>query len=291
VTSKYIYDAWNLVAEVDGANNLVRSYIWGNDLSGSLQGAGGVGGLLAVKPLSGAAHFAAYDGNGNVSALVDGSTGSISAQYEYGPFGELIRASGPMAANPLRFSTKYADDETDFIYYGYRFYNPSTGRWPNRDPIGEKGGLNLYVFAHNTPINAFDPDGRFTYYPNQPASQIPRVRTGVYVCSQGIHMYVAYAGAAWGLYPEDGESIGNIASGRGIVYDENRLETDTCVEWQLDSCLYGIREFQSCVYKRYHNDVNRGGHRYSIVFHNCWHYVAEVILGCQAQALRAKWLP
>jgi uncharacterized protein RhaS with RHS repeats len=45
-----------------------------------------------------------------------------------GPFGELIRATGPMAKlNPFRFSTKYQDDETDFLYYGYRYYNPSTG--------------------------------------------------------------------------------------------------------------------------------------------------------------------
>jgi RHS repeat-associated protein len=55
-----------------------------------------------------------------------------------GPFGELIRATGPMAkANPCRFSTKYQDDETDLLYYGFRYYNPSTGRWMSRDPIDE----------------------------------------------------------------------------------------------------------------------------------------------------------
>jgi RHS repeat-associated protein len=57
-----------------------------------------------------------------------------------GPFGELIRCSGSMAkANPIRFSTKYQDDETDMDYYGYRFYNPSTGRWLSRDPIVDQG--------------------------------------------------------------------------------------------------------------------------------------------------------
>ena len=46
------------------------------------------------------------------------------------PFGEVLRATGPMAkANPFRFSTKYQDDETDLLYYGYRYYNASTGRW------------------------------------------------------------------------------------------------------------------------------------------------------------------
>ncbi|MEI6674879.1 MAG: RHS repeat-associated core domain-containing protein [Verrucomicrobiota bacterium] len=40
--------------------------------------------------------------------------------------------------------------------YGYRFYDPLTGRWPSRDPIEEKGGMNLYGFGSNAPINGFD---------------------------------------------------------------------------------------------------------------------------------------
>ena len=59
-------------------------------------------------------------------------------------------------ANPYRLSTKYQDDETDLIYYGYLYYNPSTGRWPNRDPIGERGGMNLYGFVGNSPLNRVD---------------------------------------------------------------------------------------------------------------------------------------
>jgi RHS repeat-associated protein len=74
-----------------------------------------------------------------------------------GPFGEVFRAIGPMArANPFRFSTKYQDEESDLIYYGYRYYNPCTGRWLTRDPISEKGGLNIYHFARNNPIGYVD---------------------------------------------------------------------------------------------------------------------------------------
>ena len=66
------------------------------------------------------------------------SSGSSVASYEYGPFGEPVRVSGAMAgANPFRFSTKYTDDETGMLYYGYRYYNPSLGRWVSRDPLGE----------------------------------------------------------------------------------------------------------------------------------------------------------
>jgi RHS repeat-associated protein len=58
--------------------------------------------------------------------------------------------------NPIRFSTKCTDDESDFLYYGKRYYNPSTGRWLSRDPVGEGGGRNLYGFAANNAVNMVD---------------------------------------------------------------------------------------------------------------------------------------
>lgn len=79
-----------------------------------------------------------------------------------GPFGKLLRATGPMAkANPFRFSTKFQDDETDMLYYGYRYYNASTGGWLSRDPIQERGGRNLYGFVYNNPIGRIDRLGLF----------------------------------------------------------------------------------------------------------------------------------
>ena len=84
----------------------------------------------------------------------------ILRRYEYGPFGEVLRATGPMAkANPFRFSTKYQDDETNLLYYGYRYYSPSFGRWISRDPIAEKGGSNLYAFLANNCLRTWDAYG------------------------------------------------------------------------------------------------------------------------------------
>lgn len=155
---RFVYDGSSLIPEVDTNGNYIRRYLWGTDLSGSMQGAGGVGGLLAVRDASGA-HVVGYDGNGNVAALF-GQSGE-SARYEYGPFGEVIRATGTMGKNnPFRFSTKYQDDETDLLYYGYRYYSASTGRWISRDPIEEVGGMNLCGFADNSAIGQFDKDGR-----------------------------------------------------------------------------------------------------------------------------------
>jgi RHS repeat-associated protein len=154
---KFLYDGWNLIGVLNSLFALQASFYWGSDLSGTIQGAGGVGSLLEINDAVNGVHFVGYDGNGNVSVLAKGSDGSVSVRYEYGPFGEVIRATGPMAkANPFRFSTKYQDDETDFLYYGYRYCNASTGRWLSRDPAEENGGENSSVFVSNEPLNETD---------------------------------------------------------------------------------------------------------------------------------------
>ncbi len=159
----FVYDGWNLVAELNATNKTVlRSYTWGSDLSGDMESAGGIGGLVLQRDHTGGGshHFVGYDGNGNVTALISGADSAVTAVYEHGPFGEPIRASGTQAkANPFRWSTKFTDGETDLVYYGYRYYSASTGRWINRDPIAEDGGINLYAFVLNRPINGVDPLG------------------------------------------------------------------------------------------------------------------------------------
>jgi hypothetical protein len=86
-SNKFVYDGWNLLADLNATNNaVIRSYVWGLDLSGSLQGAGGVGGLLAVNDAENGSHFCAYDGNGNITGLAKATDGTVSANYEYGPF-------------------------------------------------------------------------------------------------------------------------------------------------------------------------------------------------------------
>jgi RHS repeat-associated protein len=157
--TQFVYDGWRLLAELDATQNppaLLRSYVWGADLSSTLDGAGGVGGLLAMVDHAGggATYFYAYDGNGNVRALVNAADGTNAAQYDYGPFGEPLRATGPMAKlNPFRWSTQYTDDETDFVMYARRPYSPAIGGFLSRDPIEEWGGLNLYGFVANNPAN------------------------------------------------------------------------------------------------------------------------------------------
>jgi RHS repeat-associated protein len=162
-TNKFVYDGWNLIATLNSSLSTLNLFTWGTDLGGSLQGAGGVGGLLSATVNSGAtagSYFYSFDGNGNVAALANASNGNLAAQYEYGPFGEVIRQTGPMAkVNPFRFSTKFQDDETALCYYGFRYYDSCLGWWLNRDFIEETGGISLYGFVGNDPIIQSDSDG------------------------------------------------------------------------------------------------------------------------------------
>ena len=169
---RFLYDGWNMIAEYSAETEtsttltLQAAHVWGIDLSGNPQGAGGVGGLLCSTLINDNSttdnYYPAYDGNGNVSAWLDG-TGTLLARMDYSPFGQLVAqykysstAGSILSRLPFGFSTKYTDKETDLLYYGLRFYNPVTGGWASKDPIEEAGGENLYVLAENDPVGKFD---------------------------------------------------------------------------------------------------------------------------------------
>jgi RHS repeat-associated protein len=202
VSRKFIYDGWNMIAEYDALSgfNLLRTYLWGLDLSRSLSDAGGVGGLLLIHDWpTGKEYQPAYDGNGNVLGLLRRSDASVAASYEYSPSGEFLRLTindSTIADQPFRFSTKYYDGETGLYDYGHRYYSPSQGRFLGRDPIEEKGGLHLYAFCQNNAINGYDILGNL----------------GAYLDSDGKSWL-------WDGYDDDGGSVSGVdldyAIGRG----------------------------------------------------------------------------
>ncbi len=151
----------SVVQERDGSNNPLVSYTRGNDLSGTMQGAGGIGGLLARSDGYSGGNFTTHnyyfaDGNGNVTYMLNSSQ-SMVASYRYDPFGNTISSSGTLAsANVYRFSSKEIHVSSGMYYYGYRFYDPNLQRWITRDPIREHGGINLYRFAQNRALNIVD---------------------------------------------------------------------------------------------------------------------------------------
>jgi RHS repeat-associated protein len=181
VTNTFLYDGWNLVREVSSCG-VTNSYVWGLDLSGSAQGAGGIGGLLSVTRSTAcltATFYACQDGNGNITDYVD-TNGVVVAHREYDAFGNTILATGTMVNDfNFWFSSKYTDEETGLVYYGYRYYSPGLGRWLSRDPIWElahrtlvsefanadiqelidRAGPNVFAFCFNDSIGKYDPNG------------------------------------------------------------------------------------------------------------------------------------
>jgi RHS repeat-associated protein len=181
----YVYDGNEVIQERDVNNLPTITYTRGKDLSGSLEGAGGIGGLLSmtlnVEPgtLNFNSSYYHSDGNGNVTMLINASQ-AIVAKYLYDAFGNTLSAAGSLAqANLYRFSSKEAHPNSGLVYYLYRYYDPNFQRWLNRDPFLEPGfemvhnprlrrgrsflqpaegfeGPNIYVFVRNNSLNGID---------------------------------------------------------------------------------------------------------------------------------------
>jgi RHS repeat-associated protein len=148
--TRFVRDGLLALQERDASNNVTREYTWGIDMGG------GIGGLLNLRQ-GGQEYSYLYDGKGNVTALID-SAQSVVATYTYDTFGNLMSKTGSLN-QPFQFSTKPYDEKTGLSYYGYRFYSPAIGRWINRDPLGEEGGINLYGFVGGNPVTFKDPNG------------------------------------------------------------------------------------------------------------------------------------
>jgi len=149
--TRYVRSGYLLVQERGAANTLTREYVWGQHRGG------GIGGLLSLAQ-GGQFYSYFYDGKANVTALLDLGQ-SVAVAYRHDAFGIPLATSGSLN-QPFRFSTKPYDPQTGLSDFGLRQYMPALGRWPNRDPIGELGGRNLYGFNYNNPIQFYDPDGR-----------------------------------------------------------------------------------------------------------------------------------
>ena len=151
-----MYEGMLLIQERDVNEVPVVSYMRGLDLSGGISGAGGIGGLLgrsthnASLPyaVNGSALYYA-DGNGNITARVTNAE-ALVANYKYDSYGRTLSAIGSLAgANRMCFSSQpmvlHSDASADraFYYYGYRFYEPNSAKWLNRDPIYEMGTKHI----------------------------------------------------------------------------------------------------------------------------------------------------
>jgi RHS repeat-associated protein len=162
--TRYVYDGMLVMQERNASNQPQLTFTRGLDLSGTIDGAGGIGGLLArTDHTTGTALYVTAfffsDGPGSVSSLVS-TNGLVMAHYRYDAYGAVLAKYGPLAdANRYQFSTKELHAASGLVYFGFRYYSPSLQRWLNQDPIQEAGGLNLYRYVGNAPSGVIDPFG------------------------------------------------------------------------------------------------------------------------------------
>jgi RHS repeat-associated protein len=140
----------------------------------------------------------------------------------YDPFGAILSASGPLAdANLYRFSSKEFHPESGLYYYGYRFYQPDLQRWVSRDPIYEEGGVNLYRFVENSPLDLLDSLGLetpATWWEDLNDKSVPDTGRDLwnnFWGKQAPAQYDGFAGCPWGGSGYTGGFGGGISLAEG----------------------------------------------------------------------------
>ena len=155
---RYVYDGRLVIQERDENNTVRATYVRGLDKGRTLEGAGGIGGLLSRTDGYGTVYYYS-DASGNVRALLNEDQ-HVVARYQYDAYGNMIGQSGGKAeGNLYRFSSKEYHTIHGLYYFGQRYYDPNLQRWLTPDPIQEAGGINLYAYVGNDPVNAIDPWG------------------------------------------------------------------------------------------------------------------------------------
>ncbi len=142
----FLYDGADLVAEYNSAGALVRRYVHGPAVDEPLVWYEGSGTTDR--------RWLHADERGSVVA-VSNSSGASIATYSYGPYGETTNWSG----SRFRYTGQITLPEVQLYHYKARAYSPTLARFLQPDPIGLSGGLNLYAYANNDPINMSDPTG------------------------------------------------------------------------------------------------------------------------------------
>ncbi len=146
-TKRYIYDGEDILLEYDGTNVLQARYTHGP----------GIDEPIAVTKGS-STYFYYQDGLGSVTDLTD-STGATAKSYAYDAYGNILESPGTVE-QAYTYTGRELDSESGLYYYRARYYDTTTGRFLQKDPIGFAGGdPTLYQYVSNNPLKWIDSNG------------------------------------------------------------------------------------------------------------------------------------
>ena len=186
VTTKFLYDGDQIIAEYDGSDNMTAKYVYGAGIDEPIR-----------MEKGGQSYYYHADGLGSVTTLTN-SSGTAVESYSYDVFGKPSVIS--TVGNRYMFTGREYDAETGLYYYRARYYSADIGRFLQTDPIGYLAGLNLYRYCYNNPINLIDPLGLDVIILND--------KEGAYPAG-----HIAYAigdnGTRWDYYSKNGREKGN----------------------------------------------------------------------------------
>lgn len=156
-----------------------------------------------------------HDGLGSVVATTD-TTGTLNAAQLYDAWGNPYQ-NAKLNSIPQYGYTGREPDETGMVYYRARYYDPSIGRFTQRDPIGLRGGMNQYAYVGGNPVNLMDPSGNV---PTTLQGWIDFSSAAVGLISNGLGVVAAGTGTvtlgAVAIF--DPEPITKVGAGVGTIY-------------------------------------------------------------------------
>ncbi|WP_428737715.1 RHS repeat-associated core domain-containing protein [Sulfurimonas sp.] len=148
ITEKYLWaDLTTLLATLDANNNIIQRYNYTDSR------------VPTSMQQDGETYYLHYDQVGTLKAISD-TNHNIVKEITYDTYGNIQNDTNPNFQIPFGFAGGLQDQDTQLVHFGYREYDPYTGKWTTKDPIDFSGGdSNLYGYVLQDPVNLVDPEG------------------------------------------------------------------------------------------------------------------------------------